>query len=107
MKIIVRYFQEFLLALKLSINSLADKMLYIDALSSAAEESAQGFFLLGDIYEKGNSFISRDMALAYVMYYLSAQKQMKVADDKASQLRLRLTSRDWMKINRTLKKFSQ
>jgi TPR repeat protein len=106
---IVDSFRGFFSELKLLTENLIHESLYslyIEALSEASKDSPKGFFLLGQIYEQGTSFVSSNLALAYAMYCLSAEKELSEARQEALRLKSRLNARDWARVNKTLGSFN-
>lgn len=67
----------------------ADFFSHFGVLTSCIESVAPGRLSLACIYEQGSSVVSMDVALAYAMYCLSAERQGRPArEEKKSQLEI-------------------
>ncbi len=103
---IQRFWNELLKSLLSNVSLCCDRVCYLNALEQTLEGRAQGFLSLGRLYEMGSRIVSRDLALAYAMYCLSAQKQRLNDTTYLDMMRIqsKMTARDWVKANETMEK---
>ena len=104
MKLFLKIFSELLLNFKKKL----DQERYFIALTPMVRNKLQDSASLAQIYEQGNSVLSKDAAIAYALYRLNASpKMLSKSKQKIAVLEHQLTTAQRNKAELILKKFGR
>jgi len=93
--------------LKQTCTEIADRDSFLYAIKRMRHGKRDGEYYLAQIYEDGNSFIQRDLASAYALYYVAAEKGLQQAHEHLATLKLMLMADEWARAKMTIQKLRQ
>lgn len=93
--------------LKQTCTEIADRDSFLYAIKRMRHGKRDGEYCLAQIYEDGNSFVRRDLASAYALYYLAAEKGLLEAHEHLAVLKPTLMADEWARAKAAIQKLRQ
>ena len=94
--------KHYLNAVKNTCTEIADRDSFLYALKRIKAGKRDGEYHLARIYEDGNTIVHKDLACAYALYYVAAEKGLKEAQEHLTQLKLLLMADEWQRAKATI-----
>ena len=94
----------YLSAIKQNCMEIADRDSFLYAIKRIKRKKCDGEYYLARIYETGSSIVQRDLACAYALYYIAAERGMEAAREHLNQLALSLMADDLQRAQHTIEK---
>lgn len=100
-------FKHYFDVIKQTCTQIADRDSFLYAIKRIRYGKRDGEYFLAKIYEDGNSFVHRDLACAYALYYVAAEKGLQEAHEHLASLKLMLMADEWARAKTTIRKLQQ
>lgn len=100
-------FKHYLDVIRQSCAEIADRDSFLYAIKRMRYGKRDGEYHLARIYEDGNTIVHRDLACAYALYYVAAEKGLQEAHQHLATLKLMLVANEWERAKTTIRKLQQ
>ena len=100
-------FKYYFNVIKQTCTEIADRDNLLYALKRMRYGKRDGEYCLARIYEDGNTIVHRDLACAYALYYVAAEKGLQEAHQHLATLKLMLVANEWERAKTTIQKLQQ
>lgn len=94
--------KHYLNAVKSTCTEIADRDSFLYALKRINSGKQDGEYHLARIYEDGNTIVEKDIACAYALYHVAAEKGLAEAHEHLAKLKLRLMADEWQRAKTTI-----
>ena len=91
-------------AIKQSCTEIADRDSFLYAIKRIKNKKSDGEYYLARIYEMGSSIVQRDLACAYALYFIAAEKGLQQAQQHLSDLENLLVAEEMQRAQNTILK---
>lgn len=103
MELLKHYFD----VIKQTCAEIADRDNFLYALKRIRNGKRDGEYFLAKIYEDGSTLVHKDLACAYALYYVAAEKGLQEAHQHLALLKSMLMADEWMRAKATIQKLQQ
>lgn len=93
--------------IKQTCTEIADRDNFLYAIKRMRTGKRDGELFLAKIYEDGNSLVHKDLACAYALYYVAAEKGLQEAHQHLAVLKSMLMADEWARAKSAIRKLQQ